>query len=323
MKYVQVITTGGTIASLPTPDGDVAATLSGQDLLARLGIKEDIKIKSSVTINSFNFDYATLYTVAKDVIEALKKPEIKGVVVTHGTDTIEETAYYLSLVTSSYKKPVILTGAQLDPSYPFTDGTKNLQDAIHAADSEKIANFGTLVVFAGYVYPARDVQKVDTNALQGFDAPDWGPVARVDNGRVIVTRDIKPTIHLDAVVPEPVALIRLGIGMTGKELKQMTEGYRGVVIEAFGRGNAHHTISEEVKLLVEKQIPVVLTSRCIRGAVLPVYGNGGGKDLERAGTWFAGDLAGEKARILLGTMLALGKTWEEMKGIVKREANHF
>ena len=67
---------------------------------------------------------------------------------------------------------------------------------------------------------------------------------------------------------------------------------------------------------------MVLTSRCIRGAVLPVYGNGGGKDLERAGAWFAGDLAGEKARILLGSLLALGKTWDEMKGIVEKEANY-
>lgn len=319
LKYVQLITTGGTIASLPTAKGDVMASLAGEDLLIRLGIKGNIRVKSSVTIGSYNFDFSTLYTVAKDIIEALENPEVKGVVVTHGTDTIEETAYYLSLVTNAYKKPVILTGAQLDPSYPFTDGTKNLQDAIRAANSEKLANFGALVVFAGFVYPARDVRKIDTNALEGFDAPGWGPVARVDNQKVIVLRNIKPTIQLEATIPEPVALIRLGIGMTGKEVKRMTAGYRGVVIEAFGRGNAHHTITDEVKQLVDSGTPVIITSRCIRGEVLPVYGNGGGKDLERAGAWFAGDLAGEKARILLGIMLSLGKTWNEMKEILEKQ----
>lgn len=322
MKQIQILTTGGTIASLPQDNGDVSATLSGQDLIHRLGVKGEVKVKSLITLGSFAFDYETLYTIAMEVENALEDPEVGGVVITHGTDTMEETAFYLSLVTGHFHKPVILTGAQLDASYSFTDGMKNLQDAIYAAQSKELKDFGALIVFAGFVHAARDVYKVDTHALEGFASPGWGPIARVDDEKVVLARQIKPTISLDPVVPEPVALIRLAIGMSGAEFRKMIDGYAGVVIEAFGRGNAHPTISDEVNQLVKKEIPVIVTSRCLRGSVLPVYGNGGGKDLERAGAWFAGDLAGEKARILLGTMLANRKSWDEMKTITEHIGNH-
>ncbi len=321
MKQIQIFTTGGTIASLPQDNGDVSATLSGQDLIQRLGVKGEIRVKPLITLGSFTFDYETLYAIAKDVRSALEDPEVEGIVITHGTDTMEETAFYLSLVAGHYQKPVVLTGAQLDASYSFTDGMKNLQDAIYAAQSKELKGFGVLVVFAGFVHAARDVCKVDTHALEGFSSPGWGPIGRVDNEKVMIARDVKPMISLDPVVPKPVALIHLAIGMTGMEFRKMTDGYEGVVLEAFGRGNAHSTIPNEVGQLVKKGIPVIVTSRCLRGSVLPVYGNGGGKDLERAGAWFAGDLAGEKARILLGTMLANGKSWDEMKEIIEQIGN--
>jgi len=320
-KHIRIITTGGTIASLPNENGDVLATLSGQDLVDQLGVIGNIQVTSSVTIGSFAFDYDTLVTVAEDVLEALNDPGVAGVVVTHGTDTLEETAFYLSLVTAPIKKPVIVTGAQLDASYLFSDGIKNLQDAIYAAQSDRLANFGTLVSFAGFLYPARDVRKVDTSALEGFESPSWGPVGRIDNQEVILQREVHPQFSLEPVIPEPVALIRLGIGMTGSEISRMAEGYAGVVIQAFGRGNSHPSIPAEIKQLTDQGIPVIITSRCLSGSVLPVYGNGGGKDLERAGAWFAGDLAGEKARILLGTMLSAKKTWDEMKDAFEKMSN--
>jgi len=321
VAYVQVITTGGTIASLPNEKGDVSASLSGDALVEKLGVEGNIKVTSSVTTGSYNFDYSTLFQVAQDVIEALENPEVTGVVLTHGTDTMEETAFYLSLVTSSYQKPVVLTGAQLDASYAFSDGTKNLQDAIYAAQSEKLSTFGALIVFAGFIYSARDVSKIDTNALEAFGASGWGPIGRVDNKKIIASRYMNPAINLEAVIPKPVALVRLGIGMNGTEFEQITDGYPGVVIEAFGRGNAHRSITPEVNRLVDAGIPVMITSRCARGEVLPYYGNGGGKDLVRAGAWFAGDLSGEKARILLGTMLSSGKSWGDMKQMV-HEVGH-
>ncbi|WP_346207592.1 asparaginase domain-containing protein [Caldifermentibacillus hisashii] len=216
MQYVQIITTGGTIASFPNESGDVSVKLSGEQLVERLGIKENIKVTSSVTLGSYMFDYETLYQVAVDVIEALENKEVKGVVITHGTDTMEETAYYLSLVTSRYSKPIMLTGAQLDASYSYSDGMKNLQDVICAAKDSRLKDYGPLIVFAGFIHAARDVKKVDTSAIEGFDSPVWGPIGRVDNEQVVINRKVisQSFIH-KPVVPTPVALIRLAIGMTG------------------------------------------------------------------------------------------------------------
>lgn len=317
LKHTQILTTGGTISSVPQDNGDVSAALSGEELINELGVTGNIKVDSSVTIGSFAFENSTLLTVANDVLNALKQENVSGVVVTHGTDTMEETAFYLSLVVDSPEKPIILTGAQLDASYSYSDGTRNLQDAIYAAQSEELSGMGVLVVFSGFVHTSRDVRKVDTNALQAFDSPGWGPVARVDNENVILARKVNLFPKLDPVIPSSVVLIRSWIGMTDKEFRQMTEGFSGVVIEAFGRGNAHPTISDEVRRLINLKIPVIITSRCLSGSVLPVYGNGGGKDLERAGAWFSGDLSGEKARILLGTMLANKKSWKEMQEILE------
>lgn len=123
-QLVKIITTGGTIASLPDENGDVLATMSGDELIAYFGIEKNIAVKNSVKIDSSNFDYDLMLKVASDVIDALEDPEVTGVVVTHGTDTMEESAFYLSLMTYNYNKPVILTGAQFDPSYSFSDGIK-------------------------------------------------------------------------------------------------------------------------------------------------------------------------------------------------------
>ncbi|WP_244897317.1 asparaginase [Marinococcus halophilus] len=318
MKHVKVIATGGTIASLPKNNEGVSASLSGKELIKKIGIEGDIEVKSSVTLGSYTFDYKTLYCIAVDVIEALKDPNVQGVVITHGTDTMEETAYYLSLVTSNYDKPIVLTGAQLDASHSFSDGAKNLSDAITVAKSEKSIGVGTCVVFGGFIYEARDVHKVDTNALEAFSSPGWGPIGRVDNQKLIFKRSINESIFIPLEVPAPVALVRLGIGLDGEEFKRLTNGYRGVVIQAFGRGNAHSTITEVVKELVSKDIPVIVTSRCIRGSVLPVYSNGGGIDLEKAGAWFAGDLAGEKVRLLLGLLIANKKSFNTMQNILEK-----
>ncbi|QTJ51810.1 asparaginase [Dolosigranulum pigrum] len=315
-QLVKIITTGGTITSLPDENGDVLATMSGDELIAYFGIEKNIAVKNSVKIDSSNFDYALMLKVASDVIDALEDPEVTGVVVTHGTDTMEESAFYLSLMTYNYNKPVILTGAQFDPSYSFSDGIKNMHDAIYAAKSPKLASCGAVIVFAGFIYAARDVIKVDTNSLEAFDSPGWGPIGRVDNEKVIIARQPSPSVQLSPKKIAPVALIRLGIGMTDVDIRKMSRDYKGVVIEAFGRGNAHITVQKEVKALTEAGIPVIITSRCLRGEVKPYYGDGGGKDLERSGAWFAGDLAGEKARVLLGLMLANQIPWSEMEQIV-------
>jgi len=110
---------------------------------------------------------------------------------------------------------------------------------------------------------------------------------------------------LPLALPVSIPLVRLVLGITGEEIRRFVDGRVGLVLQAMGRGNAPPGVADEVRRCVESGIPMVVTSRCIQGAVAPIYGGGGGKDLERAGAWFAGDLAGEKARLLLGGEPAL------------------
>lgn len=316
-KYVELITTGGTIASLPNEDGDVKASIDGQAFIEHYGIEGDIKVTSSMVIDSSNFTYELLYKLAKDVMSAVNDPEVEGIVITHGTDTMEETAFYLSLFTQQYSKPIILTGSQFDASYAFSDGVKNLHDAIQAARSPQLFGCGPVIVFAGFIYSAREVTKVDTNSLEAFGSTAWGPMGRIDDNKIILVRHAKAVKNLELKQLHSVALIRLVSGMTGEELRRMTEGFEGIVVESFGRGNANKDLLQTFVDLVQHGKPVIITSRCHRGEVKPYYGDGGGRDLERAGVWFAGDLDGIKARILLGLLLANNLSWDEMHEVVR------
>lgn len=315
-KYVELITTGGTIASLPNEDGDVLVTMDGDEFIEHFGIEGDIKVTSSMVIDSSNFTYDLLHKLAQDVIKAINNPEVEGIVITHGTDTMEETAFYLSLITQQYSKPIILTGAQYDASYAFSDGVKNLHDAFQAARSPQLIGCGPVVVFAGFIYAAREVTKVDTNSLEAFGSTAWGPMGRVDDEKIILVRHSKAVRNLELRPLRSVALIRLASGMTKEELERMTAGFDGIVIESFGRGNANKALLSTFQSLIDAGKPVILTSRCHRGEVKPYYGDGGGRDLERAGVWFAGDLDGIKARILLGLLLANELSWDEMHEVV-------
>ncbi|HET7657773.1 MAG TPA: asparaginase domain-containing protein, partial [Bacillales bacterium] len=209
---MEVITTGGTIASLRKENGDVIAALNGKELVQKLGITDHVQVTTSATIGSFGFEMKTLRKVALDVIKALKSEDVSGVVVTHGTDTMEETAFYLSMVTSLIKKPLALTGAQINASSENGDGPINLRDSIRFAQSEQASELGAVIVFGGFIYLARDVRKVDTSALEAFQSPGYGPVGRVDEGEVSISRFGNTRPVLPPLEPIPVSLIRLGIG---------------------------------------------------------------------------------------------------------------
>lgn len=314
MGHITVITTGGTIASIPQDNGDVNAVLSGADVLR--GLREAaVFVEPCVTLGSYAFTFETLHTIAARVLSLMDSGSVDGIVITHGTDTMEETAFYLSLVTPK-RKPIVLTGAQFDASHPSSDGPRNLTDAICVARCPDAACLGPVVTFAGFIYSSREVTKLDTNAIQAFGSPGWGPVGRVDQRRVLLSRDVRERPTLPLAIPRPVILVRLAVGTTGDEVLKLAQGYEGVVLQAFGRGNAHPSVAHAVQELVSEGVPVIVTSRCNAGAVAPIYGNGGGRDLERSGAWFAGDLAGEKARILLGLMLANGLSQEQMLSFV-------
>jgi len=320
MGIVSIIATGGTIASLArAEDGDVVASRSGEDLISDVESPASIEVVDFANMGSYAFTFQTLYDLALEVNKKIADPSVSGIVITHGTDTMEETAFFLSMVCTP-AKPIVLTGAQLTAKDHGSDGTRNLTEAIRIANTAEAAKWGPVIVFSGFIYCAREVVKADTHALEGFASPGWGPVGRVDGEDVIVARSLRAYKQLPLKELRPVLSIRLSLGMTGEEIIRMAEPYEGIVLEAYGRGNAHPSVAGAIKALIADNKPVVLASRCYKGAVKGVYGDGGARDLERAGVWMSGDLDALKARLLLSLILANDLRGEEGKRYIEDRA---
>jgi L-asparaginase len=253
------------------------------------------------------FDELALALAAR-VGEQLRRDDVDGVVVTHGTDTMEETAYLLDR-TLAGEKPAVLTGAQRTADMPDADGPRNLRDAIAVAADPASRGRGALLCFAGEVHAAREVRKVHTSALAAFASPGYGPAGHVDGGRARFRRRPErrpPLVPAGAEAPR-VDLLRLHAGSDGRFVRHAAEtGARAIVLEATGRGNANERVVDAVREAIASGVPVVVCSRCAEGRVEPLYGRGGGRDLEDAGALFAGDLAGPKARVLLQLAFSAG-----------------
>jgi L-asparaginase len=305
---VVVVSTGGTIAMRPDPaTGKLVPAMSGEDLVEMLGWGEPsvLELDDFASVPSFDMHGDLALALADRVGEHCQRGDVVGVVVTHGTDTMEESVYTIDRLLDS-EKPVVLTGAQRGADQPDTDGPRNLRDAIRVALSPEAAGRGAMIAFAGEVHAAREARKVHTSALDAFDSPGYGVLGHVDGERVAFARrpDRRPPLPPPTAMPT-VDLVRLYAGSDDRFLRASLEaGAQGIVLEATGRGNANESVLPGVTAAVGAGVPVVVCSRCIAGRVEPVYGRGGGKDLAEAGALFAGDLAGPKARVLV--QLALG-----------------
>ncbi|MDX6749895.1 asparaginase [Geminicoccaceae bacterium 1502E] len=324
MKRVIILGTGGTIASrVDHAKGHVAAAASGSELLDSLtergfalpdGVR--VEVEQFCNVGSFLFDLELAFRLARRAAALLSEPDVAGVVVTHGTDTMEESAYLADLVVPG-EKPVVFTGAQRHADEPDADGPRNLADAIRVAASPAARGLGAMIVFASEIHGARDATKLHTSRLGTFQSAEHGKLGDVDEGRVVVRQRPLLRRHFAVERVEPaVDLIRLAMGSDARFLRcALDTGAKGIVLEAFGRGNGTPPVNELVREAVGKGVPVLVTSRCPQGRVMPVYGAGGGKDLERAGAIFAGDLTGLKARILLAVLLG-GPREKELADIV-------
>jgi L-asparaginase len=309
---VVVVSTGGTIAMCPDPEtGKLVPALSGEELVSMLRWPEapPLELDEFAQVPSFDVHGDLALALAERVAEQCARDDIAGVVVTHGTDTLEESVYTVDRLHGS-EKPVVFTGAQRGADEPDTDGPRNLRSAIQVALAEESAGRGALAVFAGEIHGAREVRKVHTSALDAFGSPGYGPLGHVDGQRVTYRR--RPDRAAPLPLPEgplpQVDLIRLYAGSDDRFLRSSLEsGSRAIVLEATGRGNANERVLPGVEAAAAAGVPVVVCSRCIEGRVEPVYGRGGGKDLAEAGAYFAGDLAGPKARVLLQLVLAAGR----------------
>ena len=323
-KKVAVVFTGGTISMTIDPDlGAAIPSLSGEEILSLA-----TNINKVATIEGHNFDeipsphmtFEKLMELKQYINNLLDRDDVCGVVVTHGTDSLEETAYFLDLVINN-EKPVVVTGAMRSSSELGYDGSSNLSAAVCTAISDSARGKGVLVAMNNEVLMASEVTKIDTLALNTFQAPSHGSLGIIDCNQLVLLKDASKKTFIDTDKYEPkVALIKTGLDMGDDLIKFAADaGYKGIVIEGMGRGNIPPEAFEGIKYAREKGIQVVLVSRCLTGRVYDSYGYlGSGRDLKNIGCIFGGDLPGQKARIKL--MLALGKTdnQQELKDIFEK-----
>ena len=305
MKKIAIIFNGGTI-SMKIDEKIKAAvpSLSADEIMSMIPGVEDYAEIEAYTFSSMPSPHMTLETMlklSKFTTELVEREDIDGVVITHGTDTLEETAYLLDLTVRT-KKPVVVTGAMRSGSELGYDGPFNLATSICTAISDEAVGRGVLVCFNGELNSASEVTKANSMALNAFRTPNFGPIGIVDNDNVIFYRDANHLEKYDvSKIEKQVALIKCVVDMDSSYIDYLIEkGYGGIVIEALGRGNVPPKMVEGIKKAIELEIPVVVVSRCFEGRVFESYGyEGGGKQLKNLGVIFGDTLPGQKARIKL------------------------
>lgn len=285
--------------------------LSGADILGMapgLEREADLRVVDFARLPGPHMTPGRMMELAGVLRRELAGREVAGVVVTHGTDTLEETAFLLDLVLSS-DKPVVLVGAMRNSSEPGWDGPANLRSAVRVAAAPEARGLGVVVVMNDLVIPGVEATKTHTESMDTFQGRDFGALGVVDKDRILVQRrrGARETIETDRL-EERVEVIQLSAGSSGRLIGHAVEaGFRGLVIEGFGRGNVPVTAVDEVEAAARRGLPVVITSRCWRGRVLDTYAyRGGGKPLAQAGVISGGMLPAHKARIKLMLLLGMG-----------------
>lgn len=306
---VTVLSTGGTIASTPG-DGGATPSKNSEELIAAVPEIEsyaDIEAVEVVQTPSFDMDSKSLTAIAESTHTAVDGGA-DGVVVTHGTDTMEESAYYMDLVLS-LNAPVVFTGAQRRPDEMCSDGPSNLLTAVRAASHERFhGTGGVYIAFDEEVHTARDVTKRHTSDLSAFVSPDKCPVARFTREGIRMLREPgSRSISVETTaLSADVVMVKSGMGVDAQQLNDAIEAdVDGIVVEGTGLGNTTSAIGDAIGKALQASIPVVITSRCQGGAVAPVYGTpGGGATLRSHGVIEGGDLPAHKARLKLMLLIA-------------------
>lgn len=249
-----------------------------------------------------------MFDLSKLLNAQLGRDDIAGAVVTHGTDALEETAYFLELTVDSYK-PVAVIGAMRHSGEIGWDGATNVIAAARVVLDPEATDRGVMVVMNDEICTAREVTKTHTEAYDAFKSPEFGPIGLVDRDRIMWVRGKfwRKIIRTDRIETS-VDMFKTYAGFDPRLIHYAIDtGAKGLVIESMGRGNTPPAAFTAVKRALEIPLPVVICSRSVRGRVLDTYGyEGAGKQARRLGAIFGGNLPGQKARIKL--ILALGKT---------------
>ena len=238
-----------------------------------------------------------------------------GVVITHGTDTLEETAYFLDTMEIPHM-PIVLTGAMRSSNELGSDGVYNYLSALRVASDDKAADKGVLVVMNDEIHAAKYVTKTHTTNVGTFQTPTHGPLGLIMKQEILYFKTAEPRVrfdleHIQGLVP----IISAYAGMTDELIDMLDlDHLDGLVVQAFGAGNIPKETAQKLKNLLQKGIPVALVSRCFNGIAEPVYAyQGGGVQLQQAGVFFVKELNAQKARLKLLIALNAGLKGQALK----------
>lgn len=307
MAKVVILGTGGTIASRQHADESAVATNEAADLVSGVVTEHELVTRDVMTVGSYRLSLADLRTIAGAAAAAALEPRVDGVVVTHGTDTMEETAYLTSLAYAG-EVPIVYTGAQFAADADAPDGIRNLREAVEFAAAPELRGTGVGIAFGGKLLSARRTRKAHTLAPSPFEG--GVQIAGIRGAEVAFLATPRPepqaielgdrfdTTVVDVIVSYPGADTAL--------FDLAAERGDAVVLAGSGVGNAGPGFAEAVARATARGVPVILASRVSEGSVTPVYGNGGGIDLVRAGAVLSYELDPFQARLLAAALLSTG-----------------
>ncbi|MGN1401211.1 MAG: asparaginase [Bacillus sp. (in: firmicutes)] len=308
-KKITLITTGGTIASKEINKGLLASgVISGEELASLCDLPEgyEIKIVDLLQVPSMHIDFHLMNSIRTAIEEELKDESVNGIVVTHGTDSLEETAYFLD-ITINDERPIVVTGSQRSPQEVGTDVFSNLKNSIYTASSEHLNNVGVVVVFNERIYSAKYVKKVHASNIQGFESFGYGYLGIIDNDIVSIYQKPvrKESYTLTAELPR-VDIIKCHTGQDGLFVDaSAAAGAKGIVLEGVGRGQVTPWMMDSIQNALNQGVVIVMTTSAEEGKVYPSYGyEGSAHDLKERGVILGEDYDSKKARVKLAVLLA-------------------
>ena len=324
LPKVVVLATGGTIATqYDSVVGALDTALTGEQIVRAVpGLDQVARVDVEQVANTGSRDMtpAIWRALSRRANELLSRGDVTGVVVTHGTDTLEETAYFLDLTVTS-EKPVVVVGAQRSPAYFDSDGPRNLLDAVRVAVSPEAVGNGTLVVMNGQINAARNVTKTNTIDRETFQTMEFGALGVADLETVRFYR--APLRRQSIPLSDDQELGRVEIvteyaGSDGHVVRLLLEDGQmdGLVVQGLGLGHTTTRTMEAIQEVRARGIPVVTSTRVPTGRIIPLYASN--LDLLELGVVLSDNLTPQKARVLL--MLAMTRTrdTEELQAYFNR-----
>ena len=317
-KKILVLHTGGTI-SMQADDSGAVVTSQDNPMNHVSNPLEGVEVHA---LDFFNLPsphikpkhMLALYQKIKEEAD-----HYDGFVITHGTDTLEETAYFLDTMEVPHK-PIVLTGAMRSSNELGSDGVYNYLSALRVASNDKAADKGVLVVMNDEIHAAKYVTKTHTTNVSTFQTPTHGPLGLIMKHEILYFKTAEPRVRFDLDrIQGLVPIIPVYAGMTEELLDLLpVDQLDGLIIQAFGAGNVPKETAQKLNDLIQEGLPIALVSRCFNGIAEPVYAyEGGGVCLQNAGVFFVKELNAQKARLKLLIAINAGLRGDELRAYME------